>query len=147
MAQEWAEKLQNDKVKEFSFFPTAYTPFKKGGFELPEMELEWDGSDDGNNADTAPQSSMPQWAKNLSFTIGGVTIGAAAVFGFFGGGAPSAAPAAACPQTTCTPATLPTTSTPKSTGGPRTTGAATSSPAAATSSAATATSSASAGTP
>lgn len=103
MAQKWAQKLQTDKVKEFSFFPNAYTPFEEDGFALPEMEMEWDGGDDGDqNKSDAKQSQVPQWVKNLSFTIGGVTIGAASIFALMA--PPPAAPLPVCPQTTCTPA-------------------------------------------
>ena len=123
MAQKWADKLKDKNVKEFSLYPHAYTPLAKeeGGMPLPDIETEYDSGDDENAQDTTPN-----WIKNLSFTIGGVTIGAAAVYGLFIAtpapvepactpivqNAPAPAPAAAAPV-------VPTSSGPAPTGGGR----------------------------
>jgi len=91
---DWPKALGKKDIKEFSFFPSAYTPFEESEGTIPPVELEYDGGDDSED-----QSGTPEWVKSLSFTIGGVTIGAAAVWGLW-----STAPAPQCIVTTPLPA-------------------------------------------
>jgi hypothetical protein len=91
---EWADKLQKRKVREFAFFPHAYTPMEKEkSLVLPDVEVELGGEEE-TQGEGAQTDSTPSWIKNLSFTIAGVTIGGAAVYGLLG---MTQAPAPACP--------------------------------------------------
>jgi hypothetical protein len=117
MAKGWVEKLRENKVKEFSFYPDAFTPFKDAGvFELPNIDVDWEGdADDKKDADkTTAQNSTPSWIKNISFTVFGVTVGGAAVFGLMGGGAT----APVCPAPAAAQQTVSAQTSTQSTGRP-----------------------------
>lgn len=139
MAKRWSEKLKEKKCNEFSFFPNAYTPMEEdASLTLPEMEVDFSGDDEEKeNA----QDTTPNWVKNLSFTIAGVTIGGAAVYGLLGASAEQTCPlpatevqqpAASTPApTTPRASTVPPRSTPAATPAATTSSATNSSPSAA----------------
>lgn len=92
--KEWAKKIRETDADEFALYPRAFTPFaEEPALTLPPLEFEYSG-DEGQKDSGDAQSNMPSWVKNISFTIGGLTIGGAAVYGLLGG----VPPAPVCPS-------------------------------------------------
>lgn len=90
MNKKWYHQLREAKFKEFSFFPNAYTPIEEDkSLALPPVELELGG---GESEESEQESATPEWVKNVSFTIAGITIGGAAVYSLF-----AATPVPSCP--------------------------------------------------
>jgi len=92
--QEWVDELREKKVKEFSFFPHAFSRFKKDfEIELPDLDFESEESSDESKGSKNNSSTV----KTYTLTIGGVAIGIAT-------GAAAATlmtpPPAICPQPT-----------------------------------------------
>lgn len=73
--QEWIDKLKEEEVEEFTFFPKAFTRMEKElEIELPDLDFDTDDKKDESKKDSSTAGST---VKTITLTIGGIAIGVA----------------------------------------------------------------------